>query len=389
MDLSYTDKLIQSRVDAGELHGGHLRVIRSGKVEHEKLFGARDLQSGAPMAGNGLYRIYSASKPITATAAMILWERGALDLFEPVSKYLKGFKDQKVYQNGKLVPVEREVTLYDLLNMTSGLVYPDQDDAGQAMAKVFDEGIERALRGEGWSTTEFMDRVGQCPLAFQPGALWRYGTSADVMGAVIEVASGMKFGEFLRREIFTPLGMADTDFYVPAEKRDRIVTMMQNDIVDGKPALTPYLGHNLCILDGQSYPAFESGGAGLFSTVDDYERFCRMLLGGGTLDGKRILGQKTVEFMRLDQLTPAQAVTYNWEQLLGYGYGCFMRSLQSRQGARCNGSLGEFGWDGWAGAYAAICPGDDAIVLFFMQQVNWDGLMSFRRRMLASIYARF
>lgn len=173
------------------------------------------------MARDTIHRLFSQSKPITAAAVMLLVERGEIDLCAPVETFLPGFKNQQVLTESGLVPARRQATVMDLLGMTAGLCYPGDDPAGRAAAELFAENDARVLRGEGLSTVELCNRMGQLPLAFHPGEHFRYSTCADVLGAVVEVAGKKPFARFLEEEIFQPLGMKDTAFWVPAEKRGR------------------------------------------------------------------------------------------------------------------------------------------------------------------------
>lgn len=376
------DRLIENELGSGDLAGASLCIIKNGHTALRADYGFADLESRRPMPPDGIFRLYSLTKTVTSVAAMILVERGVLDLLHPVSKYLEGFNHQQYYDGNALYPVTNECTIQNLLNMTSGIVYPDADAAGREMDRIFADGIERALRGEGLSTAELCNRIGRAPLAFQPGSHWRYGASADVLGAVIEVVSGKSFRQFLMDEIFTPLGMEDTDFYAPEKKRDRVVTIYRHHD-EGEP-LTPYTGNNLLILNGKNPPAFESGGAGLYSTIQDYAKFAAVLL-TGSRNGVRILGRKTLDYLRTNQLTPEQQADFNWPQFTGYGYGNFMRVLMDPAAGMTNGSIGEFGWDGWAGAYAVIDPAEKLILLYFISRIDMDPT-DFRRRLRAVVY---
>jgi Beta-lactamase class C and other penicillin binding proteins len=378
----YIKNLVEKELSAGDLAGASLSVIKDSVTVLRRDYGYADLESKRPMPTDGIFRLYSLSKTITAVAAMILMERGVIDLHDPVAAYLDGFRNQMYFDGETCRLVKNECTLYHLLNMTSGLVYPDLDVAGQKMQKVFDDGIARALSGAGFSTVNFCNRIGGVPLAFNPGEQWRYGTSADVLGAVIEVASGKSFRQFLMDEVFIPLGMTDTDFYVPTEKQVRMVTMYRH--CEEVPKLTPYLGNHLLILDGKHPPVFESGGAGLFSTVADYTKFASVLMTGGC-GGARILGRKTLDYLRSNQLTPRQKEYFDWPQNVGYGYGNLMRVMESTATAEINSSVGEFGWDGWTGAYASVDPTEKLIILYFISRIDMDP-EPFRHRIRAIIY---
>lgn len=361
--------LLLDEIEAGRLCGASAGIWKDGKQVYREDFGFMDPVTKKPMPDNAIFRLYSSTKPITATAAMLLVERGVLDLDDPVYKYIDSFREQRVCCDGEFVPARRPATLRDLLHMTSGLVYPGTDIAGKETAKVFDRGIQAALAGKGLSTVEFCSELGKVPLAFHPGDEWCYGTSADIMGAVIEIAAKMPLSQFLKEEIFAPLGMEDTDFYVPAHKQDRMVTVCQYDTESQQ--LRPYTGNALLILDGKEKPAFESGGAGLRSTMADYARFSCMLAGGGQWNGRRILKEETAMYMRTNQLTPKQLDTL-WEPSGSSGYSCFMRTILDEKKPGALGRTGSFGWDGWAGTCALLDPKENAVLQLFISRAGLD-----------------
>jgi CubicO group peptidase (beta-lactamase class C family) len=214
-----------------------------------------------------------------------------------------------------------------------------------------------------------MNRLGKGALAFQPGTSWQYGTSADVLGAIIEVVSGQRFGEFLKKEIFEPLGMKDTGFWLPVEKRNRLAKTYADD---GKGELELYTGNHLGIVHQMDRdPAFESGGAGLVSTIDDYSKFAKMLMNKGNLDGIQILKPKTVNYLTTATLNAAQQKGFDtWLTLCGHSYGNLMRVMTDCSKAGDLGSPLEYGWDGWLGAYFNNCPDEDLTILFMMQKTN-------------------
>lgn len=359
--------ILREAIVKKETPGANLLVFKDGKEILYHNDGFADLEDRRPVARNTIFRLYSMSKPITAAAVMILLERGRIDLYEPVSRFLPGFGNQMAVQGDRLVPVERAVNLKDLLSMTSGLVYDGADRAGQETLALFRE-IDRRLTGDRPLTTlEAMNKLGGCPLAFQPGSRWQYGTSADVLGAVVEVASGVSFGEFLEKEIFRPLNMVDTAFHVPLEKRARLAKAYE---YDASGELVPYMGSHLGIINNMDrIPSFESGGAGLASTIDDYARFSRMLINGGVLDGVRLLRQKTVQYLTSCTLNREQQKSM-WPELSGYSYGNLMRVMSDCSKAGILASPGEYGWDGWLGGYFCNCPQEKLTFLFMMQRTN-------------------
>lgn len=370
---------LRRSIDNNEIAGGNLMLIKDGNeiFYHEDGLASRD--TGTPIARDSIFRLYSFTKPITATAIMILLERGVIDLLEPVSQYIPGFRNQMAEDGGRLVPVERDVTIHDLLTMTSGLVYGGESQAGQATEALFREIDQRLFGDSPMGTMEFINRLGECPLASQPGAAWHYGTSADVLGAVVEVVSGMRYGTFLRNEIFEPLGMKNTGFWIPEANRGRLVTAYEND---GLGELTPYRGNHLGINNRMDRdPAFESGGAGLVSTIDDAARFTTMLLGKGSIGGVRLLRPRTAQYLTSATLTARQQINFeSWHRLRGHSYGNLMRVMTDPAQAGMIGSAGEYGWDGWLGAYFANFPQENFTLLFMANRKD-AGTMPVTRKL--------
>ncbi|MBB2183935.1 beta-lactamase family protein [Lachnospiraceae bacterium MD1] len=360
---------ISGSIAENYIAGANLLVIKDGQEVYYHEDGFADKEARSPIKRDTIFRLYSMSKPVTAAAAMILLERGLIDLYEPVSKFLPGFANQKVAEHDALVSADRDVTIKDLLSMTSGLVYPGDDKAGKDTAEVFLEVDQRLLGDNPMSTQEIANKLGGCALAFQPGTSWQYGSSADVLGAVIEVVSGQSFGEFLQKEIFDPLEMKDTGFWVPKDKMNRLVKTYEDD---GEGGLRVYLGNNLGINQQMDRkPAFESGGAGLVSTIDDYAKFATMLMNQGSLGGRQILRPKTVEYFTTARLNEAQQKGFdNWLTLCGHSYGNLMRIMTDSRKAGDMGINGEYGWDGWLGAYFANIPSENLTMLFMIQRTN-------------------
>ena len=359
------DELIQKEVDERRVAGASALVLHKDKEIYFHTYGYADKEKQVPMQRDTIIRLFSMSKPITAVAVMILAEQGKLDVRDTVSTYLPAFGKQQVWTEEGLVPAERENTIWDLLNMTSGICYPDEShEPGRQMGRVLQELIAGRKRGEKVTTLDYANAIAGVPLCFQPGEHWMYGFSADILGAVVEAASGMRYGEFLRKEIFEPLEMKDTGFFVPKEKSERFAQIYE---WPEEKELVPFAGSHLGEYYGEDV-AFESGGAGLVSTIDDYSHFATMLLHKGVYKGKRILGPKTVEFMTQNHLSESQRQSCIWDSVLGYGYGCLMRVLIDQGAAGTNAPLGEFGWDGWTGNYVTMDPEDGMILLYFMQR---------------------
>lgn len=368
--------------------GSSLLVLQHGEEKLYAQSGWADRESQIPVQRDTLFRLYSMSKPITGCAAMILLERGIIDLYEPVSQYLPGFKNCMVRGRGTPEPISRPVRIRDLLSMTSGLPYGDEEtQAGKGALSLFAE-IGRRLHSETPMTTvEIANRMGENGLSFQPGERWMYGTSADVMGAVIEQASGMRFGEFLQKELFEPLGMKDTAFYVPEEKRARLTKVYEETENGAVPIHTEHLG--VCC-EQNSAPAFESGGAGLVSTLDDYAQFARMLRNGGRLGETAILQPSTARFFTAGSLEPWQEASFTsqFDGLTGFAYGNFMRVMKDPGRAFVNAGRGSYGWDGWLGPYFANDPENDLTILMMLQRKD-SGTVSMTRELINLITAAF
>ncbi len=382
--LSRIDGVMREAVETGSIAGCSAMVVHNGQEEYFGQCGWADREAGRPMTRDAIFRMFSMSKPVTAAAAMILMERGQIDLLDPVSKYLPGFSNPVYCTDAGLKRSDVPVTLKDLLGMTSGIAYSGTENAAQIrMQQLWDEVQLAQNRGDELPTVEFANRMGEVPLAFRPGERWMYGASADVMGAVAEVVSGKRYGDFLREEIFSPLGMEDTGFFVPPQKRDRFCAMYRMT-PDG---LAPQTGAHLCIQFGYEHdPAFQSGGGGLVSTIDDYAKFAQMLANGGEYGGARILSPRTVRYMTQNQLTPAQRDSIPWDSLRGHGYGNFMRVLLEEGQAPTPGARGEFGWDGWLGTYFCVSP-EDGLVLLFMMQKTDTGTVDVTRKFRSLAYA--
>lgn len=374
--MTLTDKLhslLSQGIADGEIAGMNILVIKDGQELAYTQAGFADVEAGKPFARDTICRIYSMTKPVTAVAAMILMERGVLDLGMPVAKIIPAFENLQVWENGKKVPPRRNLLVKDLLSMTSGLSYPGTDESGREVAAVFEEADARLYGDHPMSTMELAERIAHCGLAFHPGEKWMYGTSADVLGAVIEMLSGMPYGDFLQKEIFEPLGMVDTDFFVPEEKQHRLARVYEQ----GRP-MKPIVTNNLaicCTMHRQ--PAFQSGGAGLVSTIDDYAKLAQSLLGHGV----QILQRSTVKFMTEAKLLPWQqdSLWHSWESMYGYTYGNLCRILTEPGMALANGWQGEYGWDGWLGTYLCNSPQNDVTVLMFTQRKD-AGTMEITRK---------
>jgi len=364
--MNLTEKMtrcMQAAVDNQEAPGINLLIVQGEKELCYAQAGVADVETGKPLKRDTIFRLYSQSKPITAAAVMILADRAEIDLMDGVDKFLPGFRNPKVVEaDGTVHGIPRAPWIIELLSMTGGLCYPDLDPAGRGAMAVFQEAEKQIEAGGGMPTVEFANRMGEQPLAFLPGTHWRYSSGADILGAVVEVVSGKRFGDFLREELFEPLGMKDTGFWVPEEKRDRFISCYRR--VSG--GLKPHRHLHLAVGQYDRAPAFESGGAGLVSTLDDYLAFARMLMRDGRAGDRQILSPAAVRFMRQPQLTEAVRRDM-WDNLGGYNYSCLMRVCTDPGQAVHFASPGEFGWDGWLGTYFINLPEEDVT---FLMNIN-------------------
>lgn len=370
------DEAIAQGVTAGVSFG----IWKDGKELFFTAQGYADQEAKKPMERNTIHRLYSMSKPVTATAAVILMEEGRLDPAQPVSDFLPGFAHLSVEKDGATVQAEEPMTVYQLLNMTSGLTYGDDVTlAGRMTADYIEECVRRLHTDDAVSTVELANHLGTLPLSFAPGTSWQYGLSADVLGAVIEVASGMRFGDFLESRIFRPLGMQDTGFYVPGEKQGRLACAYEQTAAT---TMKCYTGDNLAISNAMaSRPAFESGGAGLASTVDDFVRFGEMLQNGGSLNGVRVLSRAGVRFLTTGGLTPCQHQEFCRAcGLQGFTYSNLMRIAEKPEMSCMLAGDGEYGWDGWLGCYFANLP-KEKITIVLMQQRKDSGTIPLTRKL--------
>ena len=351
---------LKKEADEGSFRGAVVMVARKGKLVYQDAVGMQSATK--PMTKDAIFRIYSMTKPLASVAAMMLVEDGVIQLTDPVGKFLPGFDKMQVSvatktpegQSYNTVPAERAMTVQDLLRHTSGLAYGEITQ--NAPVK---EGLERAglyrkdLDYESRNVTppEEIERLAAVPLAYQPGTTWNYSLSVDVLGRVVEAASGKRLADFLDERLFRPLKMKDTAFHVPAAKMARLAEPLEKDRFSGQPVR---------VIDVSAPPKNDSGGAGAVSTAADYLRFSQMMMNGGALEGARVLSRTTVKLMTSDHLgnfinQPMQP----GELLLGvkgysFGLGFAVRTADGISGVP--GSAGDFTWAGYAGTYFWVDP---------------------------------
>ncbi|MGB1666349.1 MAG: serine hydrolase [Pseudohongiellaceae bacterium] len=367
MDSERLDRVTQAMqafVDEGKLSGAVTIASRDNKLVHFESVGYRDIEAQAPMTPDTLFRIYSMTKPVTGVALMILYEEGKFKLSDPVEKYLPEMKDLQVYagtdDDGNMItePADHPMTIRELMSHTGGLTY------GIFAQSAVDSAYVRAgLLDANMTNAEFVAALGRIPLKHQPGSRWEYSVSVDVQGYLVEVLSGMRFGEFLDKRIFQPLEMTDTDFHVPEEKINRFAQMY---VYGPEGQLIPSE-----MFDGADFTvdmAFESGGGGLVSTANDYMRFSQMLLNGGELDGVRILAPLTVELMHRDQ-TPAGMTGPMSGAGNGTVFGLDFAVIEDPVEAESYSS-GEYYWGGAAGTWFWIDPVEEVVFVGMIQQAG-------------------
>ncbi|MEE3238281.1 MAG: serine hydrolase domain-containing protein [Pseudomonadota bacterium] len=367
--LGRLDTVLNSYVEENLIAGQVLLVLRKGRIAHSLANGMRDIEATDPMKEDTIFRIASQTKALVSTGIMILHERGQLDISHPLSRYIPEWENVQVAvpnENGSynLEPVERPITLRHLLTHTAGMSY-GTGPASREWEEADFQGWYFANKTE--TIGESIARMASLPLDAHPGTAWIYGYNTDILGAVIEKASGMDLNNFLQQEIFEPLEMSDSHFYLPENKRERLAVVYQPKPGGGIQAIpaTDGMRSQGLYIDGPriSY----SGGAGLLSTANDYARFLQMTLNGGELDGKRILSRKTIELMTTNHLGD---LPFRSGQGFGLGF-----SIVTDLGER--GTLGSVGEYGWGGAYHStywVDPLEELVVVYLTQIIPATGL---------------
>jgi CubicO group peptidase (beta-lactamase class C family) len=359
--LALIERTLRADVERGRIPGAVVLVARKGRVAYVTSVGRRDPAISAPMTPDAIFAIASMTKPMTSVAAMMLSEEGRLLISDPVSKYLPAIGTMQVGieqtdATGKstvhLVPVEHEMTVQDLLRHTSGLTYANRGST--AVHKRYPDSATVRQAGP----DEFIERLAKAPLRFQPGTKWEYSHATDVLGRVVEVVSGTTLGAFLDERVWKPLKMTDTAFSVPTDKQGRLARPFARD---------PDTGKVPDIRDVTVPPKFECGGGCAVSTVNDYSRFAQMLLNQGSLDGARILGRKTVEYMTADHLGPAVRRGGDYIPGDGYGFGLGFAVRHDAGVANTNGSAGDYNWGGAYGTYFWVDPKEQLVVVSMTQ----------------------
>ncbi len=389
--LKRVDRFLADKyLTPGKLPCAMTLVARGGEIAHWGVQGFADIERKEKIAQDTVFRIYSMTKPVTSVALMMLVEEGKIALDDPVHRHIPAWRDLGVYKTGFIgtfqsARLARPMLVVDLLRHTSGLTYGFQNRTN----------VDAAYRKRGVGTMpskgtldEMIATLGEMPLEFSPGEAWNYSVSTDICGYLVEKLSGKPLGQFFKERIFTPLGMTDTGFEVAPAAGDRFPSCY---------AIKPD-GSGIMKIDdarNSSYlapPTFVSGGGGLVSTASDYLRFCRMMLGGGELDGQRLLGRKTVELMTMNHLPGGQFLSAMSQSLVseasydGIGFGLGFAVTMDPARSLIPGSVGEYSWGGAASTYFWIDPKEDLIAIF-MTQFMPSTLYPLRRELRTAVYS--
>jgi CubicO group peptidase (beta-lactamase class C family) len=369
IDKARIDAALKAMVDSGRAVGVSALVWQDGQERYFGTAGMADREAGKPMRRDTLVQIFSMTKPVTGVALMKLWEQGKFGLDDPLSRYLPEYADMKVIDGrGGVRPAARPIVIRDILRHTAGFSYGMRDTAADAAFKSADVlGLDHDL-------AEFSRRLAATPLMFDPGERWSYSAAVDVQARLVEVLSGQPFEAYVKGHILDPLGMKDTAWTQPEAAFARLAAVY-NKGSDGKLAREASAETRRLNFDPSR--RLTMGGAGLVASIDDYARFSRMLLGGGTLDGVTILKPSTVRLMATDHLDPR--VTDRWwlpgKGSVGFGFDFAVRTRQPQTAAENRGAVGEFFWDGRDSTLFWVDPANRLTAVFFVQTYPFDGTL--------------
>jgi len=347
--------VMAQQVQEKKAPGVSMLIARHGKIAYRQSLGALR-PGGPPMSEDAIFRIYSMTKPIVSVAAMMLVEEGRLSIIDPVSAYIPSFANLKVgVEDGgqlDLAPLKRPITIQDLMRHTSGLTYSFTGVSPvQKLIKAAN------VLSSNRTLAENVDAITKLPLMHQPGEVWEYSVSTDVLARIVEIVEGARLGEVLQERLFGPLGMTDTAYFTPEQKLDRRADPFSFEFMAAA-------GVDSC--NATAPPRFEAGGAGLMSTLADYTRFAAMLSGGGALDGLRILGPQTIAFMASDHLD-AEADRSHFLLWPGHGFGLGFAVRTDAGKAPTAGSLGDFSWGGMMGTAFWVSPRESLFAILMVQ----------------------
>jgi CubicO group peptidase (beta-lactamase class C family) len=386
--LARIDDYLGGLVEAGRLAGVSTLVARRGKTVHTSVIGRKDLESGEPLALDTIFRIFSMTKPVTGVAMSILWDEGKWSPDDPIAKHLPAFEGVRVFDGldpagqPKTVAADHAPTLRELLTHTAGLSYGFNPD------DPLDKLYQGAQVWQSPSLAAFAEKVAGLPLAYQPGSQWRYSLSMDVQGAIIEKLSGQSLPDFYRTRIFEPLGMADTAFHTPPEKRARLARLYRWSPRQKRLVEAP----NILGADHEAPPALAVGGGGLVSTLADYARFAQMLLNGGELEGRRVVSAAAVKQQMSNHLPEALTrggFGVGLQQMRpGYGHGFDGAVFYDPAAAGVPVGEGTYQWDGAAGTWFWVDPVRELLFVGLIQRFAEDGepLQKITQTMMADCY---
>ena len=382
------DHIERNYIDTGKFTGSLVGIYRKGRLVHDSTMGLMDRERKKPVEWDTVFRIFSMTKPVTSVALMMLFEKGLIQLDDPVYRYIPSFRKLEVYVSGvdgsfETRPPDRSLTIKDLLSHQSGFTY-DFLKENEIDAAYSSRGIGSATQKD---LASLIDSLSDLPLLFSPGDRWNYSVSTDVCGHLVELISGQSLDTFFYENIFEPLGMSDTGFYVPAVDIPRFSANYLYNL-NGLPKLLDDPLKSRFI----KRPSFLSGGGGLVSTAEDYLSFCRMILGGGELNGNRILSRKTIDLMSANHLTAgvdlAEVASGRWSETSyqGMGFGLGFSVVKDPSMTLVPGSVGELAWGGMANTAFWIDPLEDMAVVFMTQLVP-SGIYNIRRELRTLVYS--
>lgn len=364
-DMKNMDRFLEELVKTGPAGCG-CAVARNGETLYENYFGYADLETGRKIDADSVYRQYSATKVVICTAAMMLYERGKFLLNDPIYEYFPEWRHTMVaekQENGSYIirEAKRPIQVRDCFSMAMGIGYGGPEYTHQLMEK---SRADLAASVGDYTLQQDIRAMASVPVMFDPGEHWLYGFGHELVAGMIEVTSGRRVSEFLQEEIFEPLEMKSTGYHYFGDIRQRMVTPYQIDGTERTPIRD-------AMFDGrfEEDARYEAGGAGLFSTVSDYLKFSQMLACGGKWKGEQIIGRKTIDLMRTNQLSERQLADFSCPYLEGYGYGLGVRTRLADRRGTGNTSVGEFGWTGFMGTYVAIDPAERMSVVYMHNSV--------------------
>jgi len=382
-----TEHFSSTYVEPGKIAGCQITVVRGGHVAYHRSLGLMDREAQTAMADDAIFRIYSMTKPIASVALMQLYEKGLFQLLDPVHRYIPEWRTLQVGLVGEddaitLVKPDRPMNMRDVLMHTTGL--PGGLFPGSPIDAAFSEA--RAALGPGQTLESITALLAEHPLKFHPGTHWNYGISTDIVGRLVEILSGLPFDEYLRRELFEPLGMVDTGFFVPEGSLPRLAACYQY-----RPANTPRLMEGPFTSGVLRPGSYLSGAGGLVSTTHDYVAFCHMLASGGQLDGRRVIGSKTLELMTVNHLPGGATLQemavggFGEANFEGVGFGLGFAIGLGPAATTMAGSAGDFYWGGAASTAFWVDPAEDLYVVF-MTQLFPSAAYPFRAQLRALVY---